>query len=343
MLFELVVVIVCVLLNGALSGFEMAIVSVSQERLLTLAEGGDRFAQKTLDMRQNLEKTLSTIQVGITIVAIVSGTVAGSLGGEFLAPILVKIFPSDPDLVKVIATGVAVVAITYFTVVFGELVPKTVAVKFPNAIINFERVFILAIAKIFGPFIFVLEHSTKLIVKALDQIPFIASAKTKRHKIAIAGDEKLSLLHRKYIYNLTNISKASLESIMLPWNKVTKVSFDLEDHSVKKLLIQCGHTRVPVVKGDQVLGLVNAKELFAAMENKNTKWRDVIRPMIKVTCDEPVLSVLRLMQQKHHHMSLVQSEDGQTLGVVTIEDVLEEVVGEIYDEDDLIGRKARAD
>ena len=329
-MIEILVVIICIFINAILSAFEMGLVTVKRSSLLHLKNQGSKKATSLLEMRDNLEKTLSSVQVGITIVAIISGSMAGKFA-ESYGISFVEGFGVSKEVAEPIAITSLIIIVTYLTVVFGELVPKTLAVQFPVGITLFFFRTMDLFGKTFRPFVYILEVSTKLSHKMLGRL----GLKPKKSEIEIVEGNlaihKLSRQHRNYVLNLINIQKTPLKDVLLPWEKVVKLQKKMSTSEVLNILIETGHTRVPVCEGENVIGLINAKEFFAY---KGENWIGLIRPIIKIQETVKPLNILKLMQEKHSHMSVVQSKTFSHIGVITLEDILEEIVGDIYDEDD---------
>ncbi|MEZ4744353.1 MAG: CNNM domain-containing protein [Bdellovibrionota bacterium] len=327
----IVIIGCCITLNACLSAFEMGLVSIKRASLKLLVDKGSKQAVELQQMRDNLERTLSTIQVGITIVAIISGVMAGELTEQYGGPLLIAL-GIRPSWAGPMSTTMFVVLVTFVTVVFGELIPKSIAAKYPINVAFFFLKLIKALNVSFLPLIRVFEGTTIVFLKMFKRLGF----KTKRQDLHEANNafaiHKLSRVHREYVFNLVNLQKIPLDSVLLEWDKVVKIDLKMASVEVRDIIIGCGHTRVPVMEGDLIKGLLNAKEFLAS---SSEKWQNLVRPIIQVNETARPLNVFRMMQAKRSHICIVVSKANKSpLGIVTIEDILEEVVGEIYDEDD---------
>ena len=143
----------------------------------------------------------------------------------------------------------------------------------------------------------------------------------------------LSTQHRQYVMNLVDLERKRIREIYLPWDKVTAVDVESAASEIEAAVISSGHTRLPVLKNGQVIGILNTKEFAALRASGREDWMSLIRPVVELQADTPLLTGLRRLQERRMHMGVVYSAK-ERLGVVTLEDILEEVVGEIYDEDD---------
>ena len=342
----ILVILVCTLINACLSAFEMGLVSIKQASLKLLIDKGSKQARELMGMRENLESTLSTIQVGITIVAIISGTIAGKLTDLYGSPYLLSLGISD-TLAEPISMSVFVVLTTFITVVFGELVPKSIATKYPMLVTFFFAKAIRAANIAFLPLVKIFEITTLFVLKGFDWV----GMKSSRKDLADADDafaiHTLSKKHREYVYNLVNLQKTSLDDVLLDWQQVIKIDTNMSGVDVENILLNSGHTRVPVMDKQEIKGLLNAKEFFAS---SRSQWQDLVHPVLLVNENALPLNTLRRLQSKKSHMCIVISiDDKSPLGIVTIEDIFEKIVGNIFDEDDkaknrghLIRKKTRS-
>jgi putative hemolysin len=145
--------------------------------------------------------------------------------------------------------------------------------------------------------------------------------------------DQLSSQARQYILNLVGVEKKRVREIMLPWAQVDHVFLSQPISEVEAVTLRSGHTRLPVMAEGQIFGIINTKELIALVKAGNEKWSHIVRPMSRVNEADSLLRALRQMQEKRSHLSAVFQGSG-LIGIVTMEDIIEEIIGEIYDEDD---------
>lgn len=329
-MFEFIVIAVCLTLNAILSCVEMAFVTVSRPYLKKLANQGDKLAQKLMLLRSNPERVLSVLQIGITLVGAISAAVGGAGAEETLSPFYQANFGLTEEVSETLAIFTVVIPITYFSVVIGELVPKTLALKSPMRFAKLGALFLVPLDRFFSPIVFLLEISTKLIINPL--MKHIGSESVADQSAAVDLDA-LSDSHKQYVLNLINVDKRKVKDILLPWESVSKIEKDAHHTDVMRLIREFRHTRIPVIENSQPIGLLHSKEFISEMEIAKIDWHELIRPIIKLQFDEPILGALKLLQSKKSHMAVIYKKS-EILGIVTIEDIFEEVVGEIYDEDD---------
>jgi putative hemolysin len=329
-MFELVVIFACLIINALLSALEMAIMTASSGRLKAQAATGDLNAKRVLELKSNPERVLSVLQIGITMVGAISAAIGGAGAEENIAPFFEKFFGVSEEISESLAIISIVIPLTYFSVVLGELVPKTFALKFPLTIAKFGAGPLRIFDKIFHPVVFVLEVSTKFLCRLF--LSHESSERTGEHNASIEI-EGLTDTHKQYVLNLLGIDKRRVKDVMLPWIEVVKINLEADDKLVLEIVKQSGHTRIPIFSEERIVGILHSKEFIASEENARSKWNQLLRPIQTFKESEPVLNALKVLQSKGYHMGLVFRER-EPVGIITIEDILEEIVGDIFDEDD---------
>ena len=334
-MIEIGVIFLCLLFNALLAGAEMAFVAVSKPSLRELVRQGHRKAELLLRLRENPERTLFVIQIGITLVGALAGAVGGAGAEEGLSPTIEAWFGVTENTADTIAIGIIVLPLTYFTVVIGELVPKTLALKNPSRLALKAAPWLSLSDRILGPLVTLLEWSTKRLLSLLSLWPRRNRPDPTSHESADATVElgSLSAEHRQYVVNLVELERKRVKDIVLPWGQVIVVNVQQTARDVEATVIAAGHTRLPVMDASHVVGILNTKEFIALRASDGESWPSLIRPVIELQANTPLLNGLRLLRDRHMHMGIVCSSQAP-LGIVTLEDILEEVVGDIYDEDD---------
>ncbi len=329
-MIEIIVMAFCLGLNAVLAAFEIAFVTLSRSRLKELARNGNTAAQSLLDLRQNPERTLSVIQVGITLVGALAAAVGGAEAQESFAPTIASTLKIQLSTAEGLALLMVVVPWTMLTVVFGELVPKTLALRNSQKIGLASARWLLLLDRIFLPVVNFLEWSTKRVLKI-----FFPRSKGTEDQAQFDTVELGALSHqtRQYVLNLVALEKKRVGHVYLPWAQVDYLLKDNMLEDVETVVVRSGHTRLPVVDDGQVVGVINTKELLTLIKAGERDWTTIIRPISRVNENSSLLMTLRQMQEKRSHLSAVYH--GEKLkGIVTMEDILEEVIGEVYDEDD---------
>jgi putative hemolysin len=328
---EIIIVGICLVLNAIFAAYEMAFVSVHKSELRSLAKKGNKSAITLVALRENPERTLSIIQIGITLVGAIAAAIGGAGASDSIEPVLINTFGWGELTAEVVAVIAVVLPLTYLSVVIGELVPKTLALRNPTKIVLAGATWLFLFDRLLSPVISLLEGSTKLIISLF----FKKSSSAPELSTTTIEIDSLSPVHQKFVLDLVNIEKKQVNDIYLPWNKVNFVKDTDDTNTVAGVVYQSGHTRLPVQNADgKIIGILHTKEFLAARETGVTEWTSIIRPCITITNLNSALGVMRLMQEKRSHMAIVAAPNGEVVGVLTLEDILEEVVGDIFDEDD---------
>ncbi len=308
----------------------MAFVVVSRPHLKHLALTGSKAAERILILKRNPERTLSVLQIGITLVGAISAAVSGAAAEEMIGPRIMSTFNIDLQTAELISIAIIVLPLTFFSVVIGELVPKSLALRFPMKFALSGGLILIALDRIFSPFVFLLEISTKFFTQFI-------FARFKPEKTIEAAREidldPLTDTHKQYVFNLIDVDKRTVKDIMIPWEQVTTVNYDEHHHDVMEKIKLSRHTRLPVCKENKVIGLLHTKEFISEVEISKIDWTQLIRPILHMRPKEPILNALKKLQIHKNHMALIFSDE-TPIGAITMEDIFEEVVGDIFDEDD---------
>lgn len=328
---EIITIIFCLAVNAIFAAYEMAFVSFSKLDLIKAARLGSKSAENILKRRENPERTLSVIQIGITLVGALAAAMGGAGASEVLEPYLVSQWGMNKLLAGVLAILIVVLPITYLSVVFGELVPKTLALRNSSKIVLKGSSLLSILDRALSPAISILEWSTKTIVRTF----FPASKKPLVSSEALVEIGELSSVHQKYILNLAGIENIKIEEMMVKWEEVDFVRQSDSMEHIASMIFSSGHTRLPVMdSSEKIMGILHTKEFLAFRESGEKDWATIVRSAPLVRGKKSVLGTLKLMQISKSHMVIVYSERGRLLGILTLEDILEEVVGDIFDEDD---------
>lgn len=326
---ELVIIVICLILNAILSCIEMAFVTTAKPQVKKMAKDGSRPAIRLLHLKRNPERTLSVLQIGITLVGAISAAVGGAGAIEYLNPLITRWFGLRGEVAESISIAVVVLPLTYLSVVFGELVPKSVALRYPLRCALLGGWLLVALEKAFSPVVWLLEASTRLITLTL-----FSKFKTEKFQDVSEVDfSELSEPHRQYVFNLLTIGKKNVSDILIPWEQVTKVDISEHHFVVLDKIKKSRHTRFPVLQYGKIIGILHTKEFVAETEVSKMDWTELIRPAIQLKPQEQILTALKSLQGAHGHLAIIVDQETPT-GIVTIEDIFEEVVGELYDEDD---------
>lgn len=330
---EWIIVIVLVVFNGIFSCMEMAFASANVPLLRDMASKGNTSAKIFITLKERPERTFAVIQVGITLVGISSAAVGGAEVEESLLPYLRKLLDVSGTSAEILAIALFVIPLTLFTVVIGELVPKAVAIRYPEEVSLLSSRLLILMTKIASPLVHLLE---KLTIKFLS-LTGMHLTPTSEETVSELSLKSLHPFHRDYLVNLFALRFKKASEVMLPLHKVVTVRSSMGKEEILKTIIACGHTRLPVISDEtepHIVGILHTKEFVAMMDTKTEfSLTSLLRKPYFVDVNESIVRILKSFQGNRIHMAIVR-QDTRSLGIITLEDILEEVVGEIYDEDD---------
>lgn len=312
----------------------MAFVTVSRPVLKLQASKGSSAAKNILGLKNNPERVLSVLQIGITLVGAISAAVGGAGAEDSITPYIMSSFNVTEKTADMISIVAVVLPLTYLSVVLGELVPKSLALRFPVRSVLAGSYVLTFLDKLFAPFVFLLEISTNFFTKFI-----FAWLKPEKYFDASRDVDldPLSESHKQYVFNLIDMNKRKVVETMVPWDNVCTVDISEHYFAVMDKIRQFRHTRLPVTQHGKVIGILMTKEFVSESEVSKLDWTELIRPIVFVTPQLSLLAALRYLQLKKSHLGIVREGEGDNeeyLGAVTVEDIFEEVIGDMYDQDD---------
>jgi putative hemolysin len=332
---EVLVVLALVLLNGFFAMSEIAVVSARPARLETQARKGGRGARLALDLARDPGRMLSTVQIGITLVGIVAGAFGGARLAEPLAAVLAGV-PALAPFSAEIAYTLVVAAITYMSLIIGELVPKHLALRGPERVAALVAPTVDLVARVATPAVWLLETSSRLVLRLLgSEVQPPETVTEEEVKTLIAEGTRAGVFHRQeqeIIGRVLRLADRPVRAIMTP--RIELVWLDVENgpDEIVRVIRESGHSRFVVGKGslDEVLGIVHVRGLLdACLAGQPLDLHAVVRPMPVVPDTTPIPRALETLRQARVSMALVVDEYGEVEGVVTAEDVLEALVGDM--------------
>jgi len=329
-MIEIFIVFICLIVNAFLAGSEAAFIAVSKPTLRELVKRGDQKARQLLLLRENPERTLSVIQVGITFVGAFAAAISGVGAEEVISPWIMTTFQLNEFIAEILSLFIVVIPLTYISVVIGELVPKTLALRRPLFIASIAAPWLQKISVLISPLITLFEWSTKKILNSFPQKHVMSEEHQESPSVEL---NVLSAPNRQYVFNILKIENTTLKEILVSWSEVIYVEDHQIQEQIENAIISSGHTRLPVVRNNEVIGILNAREFLAFQKTGQTNWQSLLRPAYNINVNVPILSALRLMQEKRIHMAIVYNNKNK-VGIVTMEAIFEEIVGDIYDEED---------
>ena len=335
---NVLVVLFFVLLGGFFAAAELALVSLRENQVQRLAKSsrrGRRLATLTADPN----RFLAAVQVGVTL----AGFVSAGFGAAQIAPELAQPLISA-GLAEGVAQTVAFVVITvliaYLSLVLGELVPKRIALQRVEKVALFTAAPIDFIARLFRPFIVALSFSTNVIVRifGIDPTAGKESISGEELRDLVAGHEELSEDERNLIDDVFEAGERELREVMLPRTEVDFLDASLPVADAVRRVVDQPHSRYPVIRGsaDDVVGFVHIRDILDPdASNRGEHVSQMCRPVVAFPGSKVVLDTLTEMRRDRHHLAIVQDEYGGTAGIVTMEDLVEELIGDIKDEYDV--------
>ena len=328
---EILLILGLILLNGLFSMAEIALVSARKARLEAQANKGDKRAKEALELSNHPDTFLSTVQIGITLIGILTGILSGEkLKSDFVA--FLNRFDSIANYSNGIATAIIVVIITYFSMVLGELVPKRLGLARPETIAKFMARPMHILSRITHPFIWLLSKSTYLIVKLFniktkdnqvteEEIKAIISEGTEQGTIEEAEQE--------IIERVFHLGDRTITSLMT--HRSDLIWFDLNDNeaAIKEKILQEPHSVYPICDEqiDNIKGVVSIKDLY--ITDDLTLFKEIMQPPLYVPENNTAYQVLEKYKQSKIHSCFIIDEYGSLLGMITLNDILEAIIGDI--------------
>lgn len=340
MYLEIAIILVLTVVNGVLAMSELAVVSSRPARLKVLSEQGSRGATAALALAEHPGRFLSTVQIGITLVGVLSGAFSGATLGVRAAAGLQDLGLSQ-NIAEWLGFGLVVVLITYLSLIIGELVPKQVALRDPERVAVMVAPAMRLLSRVAAPLVWLLDHSGRLVLALLGQRGASGEKVTEEEvKTIIAEAETAGVIERdegEMIAGVMRLADRTANALMTPRRDVEVINLAEPLETIRQRAVATRRSRLPVQDGnsDSIIGIILAKDLLEAF---GAKARPDIAGLIQdvpVVLDRtPALDVLRALRGSNAHMVLVFDEYGHFEGLITANDVLEAIVGALPDETD---------
>ncbi len=345
-MLEFVIVIALILVNGFFAMSEMSLMTSRKSRLKQMAQSSKR-AAKALALAESPENFLSTVQIGITAIGILTGVFGGEAIGEAIGVWIGTTLPTTTDYADNIGKTLAIVLITFLTLIFGELVPKRLALTRSEAIASIVAVPMSWLAWIAAPFVWVLARSTRLVLRAVglgkDES---VSVSEEEIRMLVAESHEAGVIdaHERDMMNrVMRLGDRTADSLMTPRNRIAWL--DISADSEKNLHVMREHefSRYPVFRAsDQdIVGVLEVKSLVTRLERDSTQLFHNLRDTLFVSESTHAMKLLEIFREEHQSMALVVDEYGEIQGLVTLSDLMGAVVGRLQaaentDEDALV-------
>ena len=337
---EALIILALVLLNGVLAGSEIAVVALRKTRVDQLVEGGSRAARAIRRLQGDPERFMATVQIGITVVSATAGAFGGSSFAKRLAPLVASVAWLQPYADQV-ALAIIVGAISFLSLVLGELVPKSLALRSAEGyalVIARPMVWLSRAAR---PFVWLLTASSNVVLRIFGDRTNFTETRHSPEELQQIVDEAASAgtVNRTagdIAARAMDFADLTARHVMVPRTRVVGLMVGASREELRRVVLEEGHTRMPVLEGpDRVVGYVTVRDLFAVLlEGELLQLADAIRPAYEVNDSTKIVDVLSGMRKRHTELAIVTDEGNSMLGIVTMENLVEELVGQITSEHD---------
>lgn len=333
---ELLAVAVLILLNGFFVASEYALVTVRRTRVRELADEGSRTARAVVRITSDPPHFIAAMQLGVTLTSLA----IGAIGEKVLSDLL------EPWLATFLAVLLAFFVITFMHVVVGELVPKGLALSYTERIALGVSTPVRVFFFVFKPLIWLLQRSSEVAQRAIGVDPTLiegeahSEAELKMLLEASTARGEIEQDEREMLYKVFDFADTEASDVMVPRPDVVGISVEMPPEEALRAVLDSPYTRYPVFRGslDNIVGILHVRDLVSALNDRGiaeVELAGLLRPAYVVPETKDLAALLAEFRMTNQHMSIVVDEYGSTVGVVTLEDVLEEIVGEIEDEFDL--------
>lgn len=328
---EILILAGLILLNGLFSMAEIALVSARKSRLEVQANKGDKKAEEALRLANKPETFLSTVQMGITVIGILTGIYSGEKITDDFAAYLAK-WPLIEPYSYGIATTIVVIIVTYFTIIFGELVPKRLGLSRPEAIAKAVATPMRVISLITHPFIWLLSKSSNIIVKIFGLKPNDNQLTEEEIKAIISeGTEQGTIeeTEQEIIERVFHLSDRNITSLMTHRSDIIWFNLDDTEETIKEKIMSEPHSIYPICDNtiDNIKGVVAIKDLYVTPDN--VQFKNLMRPALFVPENNTAFQVMEKFKESKLHSCFIVDEYGTILGMITLNDILEAIIGDM--------------
>lgn len=332
------VLLLFTLIGGFFAAAEVALVSLRESQVQQLAENNGRRGQRVAKLVSDPNRFLAAVQVGVTF----AGFLAAGFGASRLVPVFAPILQGwgvPEGLSETVAFIGTTIVIAYFSLVLGELVPKRLALQRNESVALASAGVIDTTAKVAKPFIALLSRSTNAVVKVmgLDPAQSRESMTGEELRGIVAAQESLSEVERAIIDDVFEVGQREVSEVMVPRTEVDFLSANLPLKAAAENVARLPHSRYPVIAdtADDVVGFVHVRDILdPAKVGQNLRVGDIAREVLRLPDSKAVFPAMHQMREQRTHLAIVVDEYGGTAGIVTLEDLVEELVGDIEDEYD---------
>jgi putative hemolysin len=334
---EFIVIILLILLNGVFAMYEIALVSSRRTRLEEKADEGNRGAYRALKLLDHPQEFLSTIQIGITLIGIISGAYSGVAIAEHLTPYIAAV-PALANLASFLSIAIVIAIVTYFSILVGELVPKSIALEHPETITIALTPFMRFMATITYPLVWILSISTKGLLKLFKLKPNSSPPFSEEEiRLMLKQGSESGVIDKHESEMITEVfrfgSKTAF-SIMTPRIDIKWIDVNQPKEETLQMIAGAGYSKYPVCNGsvDKVVGIVAVKDILRIIEQKEDfNLLPILTETLFLPETQPASAVLDKFREKKIHIAIVVDEYGGTEGLITLHDLVEHILGDLPD------------
>lgn len=344
---KVLLLVLLISINAFFAASEIALISLNDNKVKNDALEGDKKSQKLAALLKEPGKFLATIQIGITLAGfLASASASQSFAGELVGLLEPLSLPVSDGVLHGAVVVVITFVLSYFTLVLGELVPKRVAMQHPEKLSRIAIGPLSFISKASAPFVSLLNHSTNFFIRLFGGDPKAGEEKLTEEEIRMmidVGEEKGAILkiEKELINNIFEFNDKTASDIMTHRTDIVGISSDLDVREAMELFASEKYTRIPVYDEniDNIVGVIHVKDVLEWIikgEGGESNIKDIMNKPVFVPQSKPIDELFRELQRSKIHMVVVIDEYGGTSGIVTMEDLIEEIVGNIFDEYDIV-------
>lgn len=338
---EILILLILIVINAFFAMSEIALITINDNKIKKMANAGDKRAKKIVKIVSNSSDFLATIQVGVTLSGFLTSASASQSFSGFISNWL-SFLPLSESIINFISTFVITLILSYFSLVLGELVPKKIAMKYSESISLKVSGTIVGVGLVFRPFVRLLSASTNLVLKILGLNPADSEETVTEEEILMmvdAGNEKgvIESAEKEMIANIFEFDDTTVSEVMTHRIDMTTVEDNQSIDDVIKISTKMGYSRIPVYKEDldTIVGIIYVKDLLPYINSeKRPGISEIMRPVMFVPESQKCNNLFSEMRAKKVQIAIVVDEYGGTSGLVTMEDLIEEILGNIQDEYD---------
>jgi putative hemolysin len=340
--FEAAVIFLLILANGFFAASEIAMIAIRKSRIDTMIEKGVKCALIIGRLKKDPDRFLATVQIGVTIVSSLASAIGGAAAISFVKPSIEASVPALVRWADVIAIAVVVIPISYLSLVFGELVPKSLALRFSEQIACMAARPIDLLSRLSSFLVKILTGSSNAVLRLfggseVEGASFISVEEVKSLIREGAAKGIFNETEKELIHGVFELADTPVKAVMVPRTEIHALEIHSTPSEAAESFIESGFSRIPIYDGelDHVVGVLYNKDFFKTLQQKTEfRIKDHLHPAFFVPSTLPISELLKQLQRRRLAMAMVVNEFGEVEGLATLEDLLEEIVGEIRDEYD---------